>query len=1022
MATQLSSADALFLSRVGSRHLGTAFAISSALSMALLWFIGGLADRKERAQLLWRTSLVGLALVATVVACNTALPRWSATLLLVGGKQVGGVLELLLWVVVADRFTAREARKIVPWIVVANGGGAAVGALLVGPVANAAGSMGPLWISAALLLLVSFSARLLLLAPDQRIAQKGRKTNRGNSEKTLSLLKERPMAKWLAIVVACAGIFAPMMYYLLGVSAAAEYTSEVKLAGFFGQYRAYVQAAALLAQVAIAPWVSKRLGVGMMLLLAPLGAVVAAAVVGMQPVFLVVLGAQAATRVWDTALQTPAEQLIQNLLPHDVRGRVAGLVGGLAKRSGAVVGGLLASLLIVQPSLFAIALFLSACLWLASALYLWKHFSAFAVAELRVGSRATRSSSDVAMRFATAKGMELLRQQLCKEESREQDNAIALICQLVSLGKVDAIAEFLSALGRQDATCPKLRHAVQMQLGEGAMVTPNACQHAFSLLGMKQNSAQELSVQVLGCAPLNPLQMVRVLKHCEGLSSLHSDVALSRIKKESVLQGLVGAGHSLALQYELRIEIARALRGLSEDCSEDIAERLLRCIARNPQPEMQCAAVQSIALSLPEQSAVTVLMRRRMLELAPRWFLHADSAIREASVLAMQASGESDCKWLVQALADRDEAVRHRAEHALREEGERALSALSMASQSGRRRVRLAAVDILADLRPSQDSLDSLLGRELTEMVVCSESQASLRELPNGDLVRRRLSERVDEAVEAALMALEATTNNPGIGEVAKRLARASGARSRARALEALDTLLPRKIAHPMLRALEGDTEQSHDLHDCIDLQLQSRDRLTRDLLVYALDADGRASFRQSIAAAAEKAVEAADPMALVQRLIRGGATLDVEVPSVLETIVALSELSLFADLSTVQLEDLAATVEWQRFAEKDTAMQQGEDAHCMYFVRSGRFSVWVDDEKVAEIASGEPMGELGLFVEDTRSATVIAMEASLVGRITREDVENLIEEIPGVGLRLCRAMSRRLADANRKERTSSAG
>jgi CRP-like cAMP-binding protein len=36
------------------------------------------------------------------------------------------------------------------------------------------------------------------------------------------------------------------------------------------------------------------------------------------------------------------------------------------------------------------------------------------------------------------------------------------------------------------------------------------------------------------------------------------------------------------------------------------------------------------------------------------------------------------------------------------------------------------------------------------------------------------------------------------------------------------------------------------------------------------------------------------------------------------------------------------------------------------------------------------------------------------LGVVTREDIENLVEEVPGIALRLCRAMSRRLAEMNR--------
>lgn len=85
-----------------------------------------------------------------------------------------------------------------------------------------------------------------------------------------------------------------------------------------------------------------------------------------------------------------------------------------------------------------------------------------------------------------------------------------------------------------------------------------------------------------------------------------------------------------------------------------------------------------------------------------------------------------------------------------------------------------------------------------------------------------------------------------------------------------------------------------------------------------------------------------------------------------------------------------------------------------MYVVRTGLLDVLVDGDKRAQLGAGEPVGELALFGEDRRTATVVAASECQLGVVTREDIENLVEEVPGIALRLCRAMSRRLAEMNR--------
>ena len=414
-----------------------------------------------------------------------------------------------------------------------------------------------------------------------------------------------------------------------------------------------------------------------------------------------------------------------------------------------------------------------------------------------------------------------------------------------------------------------------------------------------------------------------------------------------------------------------------------------------------------------------MLLRQRLLELAGRWRLHEDSRLREAALVAMRAGGDSDFRPLVSALGDSDDAIRRRAEQLLRDAGDAALAALTIASQSGRRRVRLTAIEILADLRPSQEALDLLLERELQQLEACATHKKALRDLQRGGLVRRRLSERIDEGVQAALMTLEARERNSRIGEVARRLACAASQRSRARALEALDALLSRRMARTILGALEDTISTVLPREEAVQAELAGRDGLTRDLLVQALGSEGRAKYREMISSAATAVAAEADPMSLVRRLVgQEDASLLTEVPSILETIVILSDLPLFADLSTVQLEELASVVQWQSLRDGEVLMEQGEEGHCMYMLQAGTLDVLVDGNACAKLQQGEPVGELALFGDDRRTATVVAMGDCQLGMITREDIERLVEEVPGIALRLCRAMSRRISQMNQRRST----
>ncbi|MBL4636683.1 MAG: MFS transporter, partial [Kofleriaceae bacterium] len=563
LALLLSSADALFLSRVGSRHLGTAFAASSAVSMVVLWWVGALADRRDRGQLLCFVSYIGVAIIGVLLVATSDFPRASAVALLIVGKQVGGALELLLWVVIADRFTAREARKLLPWVVAANGCGAALGAIFVGPLALFFGVTGPLGAALVLLVLVSGASQLLRYAPDKRVALIASRTRARGAKAGLSLLWQRPLAKWLAILVACAGVFAPIMYYLLGVSAAAEYSSEVELAGFFGEFRAYVQVVALFAQITIAPWLSRRVGIGVLLVIAPLGALMVAMGVGWRDELAWIVAGQALTRILDTAIQNPAEQLIQNLLPQNIRGRVAGLVGGIAKRSGAIFGGLAASLVIVWPTVFTLLLLAAAGVWLLVAIHLWRHFAEYAVTELATTSRGMDSHA-LALRFVSERDLLSLRKRLRSTDRREQSNALALLERLRQHAKVDAVEELLDALTRCIKLAPQLRLALRLRLGDGDTVSDKSRVRALKLLHSGQAEESGLALEILSFVQLSPVQEETARALASRRDSVAGQLFKARLESKSVLEELSALGHDAEIVHQLRYEIVHASRQNSQ--------------------------------------------------------------------------------------------------------------------------------------------------------------------------------------------------------------------------------------------------------------------------------------------------------------------------------------------------------------------------------------------------------------------------------------------------------------------------
>ncbi len=1056
-----SAADALFLARVGVRQLGTVFALSSAALILVLGYVGAVADRRDRGRL-----LVGLALTAAATLCALAIglglaPRLVATATLVLGKQLAAALDLAFWVVIAERFDARQGRRLVPLLVAALGLGTALGAFAVAPLAHWVGARGVLGCGAVAYAVAAVAGLAIGSAEVRPLAAAAVERPRLTWSAGWRAVRGSPLARRLGAVVAVAGIFAPILYYLLGAAAARSYGDEAAIAGFLGQYRGVVQILTLSAAF-LAPALLARTGVAPALLVAPVVAVAAAVALAISYELAVVAVAQASARIFDNAVQTPAEKLVQNLLPRQVRGRVHGFLDGVAKRAGAIAGGLAASALVVWWSGLAAVTVAVALAWLALAWRLRSDFADLAVAELASRRRRhDQDEPDAVAPLVDERSIQRLRADLGSDGDR-RGLAIELVSQLGQRGKLVAARELAEAARRTGGVARlELLAALDRLPGEVAPADDRAVVAALLSIvddGEAPAAERAAAVRALGrrvaagrdeAAAIEPLT-----ESADGALALAARLALARMaggdRVDPIIDQELEAGgerRRLALA-ELRAEVdwlagaAVAADGERSGSAHLVAraQLLLGGTRGDPEPEQLDAITAAIARCRRDGmiSAPLVLLRAGARELAGRLVEARSSAQLQASALGLLAAlGDPDnAGILARALGDPDEEVRRQAEVGLRALGGEALEVLLVAASFGRRVARNSALELLRDLRITSDALDHLIESELGEIDATTARIAALATLEAGPLLVRRLEERIAEAANTLFLAVEARLGEPAIGAAARQFLRARDPRARARALETLDTVLPRPLAARLLPPLDaGPLDQRSaraaarlgiepvDREQATRAELSGVDPLARMLVVAALGSSGRASHREAIAAAAAEAAMTFDPISLIRRISGQPAAAtredpeEDEMPRSVETMMVLSQLPIFSELTTRQLADLADVVGWQSVSEGATLVREGEAGEAMYFVLAGRVEVTRGDgeerRSLVELGPGELFGEMALFEDAPRSATVTARERTQLGRISRHDFEELVEDVPGIALAICRVLSRRVRQAN---------
>jgi len=127
-----------------------------------------------------------------------------------------------------------------------------------------------------------------------------------------------------------------------------------------------------------------------------------------------------------------------------------------------------------------------------------------------------------------------------------------------------------------------------------------------------------------------------------------------------------------------------------------------------------------------------------------------------------------------------------------------------------------------------------------------------------------------------------------------------------------------------------------------------------------------------------------------------------------------LRELPLFRHLDDATLAELAGELEWFALPGGAPLFALGDPADALYVLKSGSLGAFKPDAKGelrldGVVAAGETVGELGLIVDQPRSATVRALRDSELLRLPRSGFEKLVARHPEAMLVSARLAVRRL-------------
>jgi HEAT repeat protein len=136
---------------------------------------------------------------------------------------------------------------------------------------------------------------------------------------------------------------------------------------------------------------------------------------------------------------------------------------------------------------------------------------------------------------------------------------------------------------------------------------------------------------------------------------------------------------------------------------------------------------------------------------------------------------------------------------------------------------------------------------------------------------------------------------------------------------------------------------------------------------------------------------------------------------SLMDRILFLKRVPLFATLSPTDLKQVATIAAEEIFPGGEVIAEQGEQGDAMFVIVSGEVRVCVEREgqevEVARRTSGEYVGELSIINREPRNATLIASGDVRALCIDRKSFEGLMRERPEVSLFIIQVLSKRLKE-----------
>ena len=125
-----------------------------------------------------------------------------------------------------------------------------------------------------------------------------------------------------------------------------------------------------------------------------------------------------------------------------------------------------------------------------------------------------------------------------------------------------------------------------------------------------------------------------------------------------------------------------------------------------------------------------------------------------------------------------------------------------------------------------------------------------------------------------------------------------------------------------------------------------------------------------------------------------------------------LQRVPLFRDLSESELQQIGRLFKERRFSAGEVVIQEGSGGAAFFVIQSGDAKVFLGPKEHTTLKAGDYFGEIAMFDEGTRMATIKAVTDLVCYGLTYWDFRPLVEANGVLGWKLLQQMAKMLRAA----------